>query len=519
MDDEIKLNIQPQAGILSVFSRLNYRPWYAIGEFVDNSTASYFSHKSTMNFYRFKKIYVKITYDSALNKLTITDDAFGMELADFQRAIKLDSKPVNDKGRNEFGMGLKTAASWFGNTWSVTSTQLGSINKYYAKIDIMKLKLDNLNSIDIKRSDVDKMSHGTTIEITDVTKKINAPTTQSKIKTLLSSMYRRDIKNGNINIYFNDELLKYAELPILKFRNTEWTKDVDFEFSFNGKNFHVTGFVAIMGKGSFPKAGFSLFRYNRVVIGGLDQNYKPHEIFGQAQSQISLKLFGEFNMEDFPVNQAKDGFVWDDGLEEEFIKYLRQNILDYITIANISSIKRVEEEEFDKKASTSVENEVKKSFEGIVLDSEDEESNFIENTCTNKEVTRFIDEVNYDNHQNDVFLENSCRSYTVQLNMVEKKIFTVYWKIAENDNWFEYSPESSEIIININHPFFKPYTKQEDFKIILDKFVVAFVSSEELAKISSSSNGTPIGYILPSSIRNNMNKILKKLSNQLGEKK
>jgi len=71
----------------------------------------------------------------------------------------------------------------------------------------------------------------------------------------------------------------------------------------------VNGFVAIMEKGSFPNAGFALFRYNRVIIGGIDQNYKPSKIFVQAQSQISLKLFGELNMEDFPVNQAKDGFV------------------------------------------------------------------------------------------------------------------------------------------------------------------------------------------------------------------
>lgn len=33
--EDISLNIQPKASILSVFSRLSYRPWYAIAEFVD----------------------------------------------------------------------------------------------------------------------------------------------------------------------------------------------------------------------------------------------------------------------------------------------------------------------------------------------------------------------------------------------------------------------------------------------------------------------------------------------------
>ena len=43
---EIKeLNIQPQAGVIGVFSRLNYKAWYAIAEFVDNSTQSFYSHQ------------------------------------------------------------------------------------------------------------------------------------------------------------------------------------------------------------------------------------------------------------------------------------------------------------------------------------------------------------------------------------------------------------------------------------------------------------------------------------------
>ena len=36
--DIVKLNIQPNAGIMNVFSRLSYKPWYAIAGFVDNST-------------------------------------------------------------------------------------------------------------------------------------------------------------------------------------------------------------------------------------------------------------------------------------------------------------------------------------------------------------------------------------------------------------------------------------------------------------------------------------------------
>ena len=43
-----KLNIQPQAGVIGVFSRLNYKPWYAIAEFVDNSTQSFYNNEKIL---------------------------------------------------------------------------------------------------------------------------------------------------------------------------------------------------------------------------------------------------------------------------------------------------------------------------------------------------------------------------------------------------------------------------------------------------------------------------------------
>ena len=122
MQEITSLNIQPQAGVIGVFSRLNYKPWYAIAEFVDNSTQSFYNNEKLLAKVGIKSITVKVEYDFENNILTITDDAFGMEMEDFVRAVKVDSPPESRDGRNEFGMGLKTAASWFGNTWSVEST-------------------------------------------------------------------------------------------------------------------------------------------------------------------------------------------------------------------------------------------------------------------------------------------------------------------------------------------------------------------------------------------------------------
>lgn len=241
-----ELNIQPQAGVIGVFSRLNYKPWYAIAEFVDNSTQSFYSHQKELADAGIGQVDVIINYDSENDILTINDTAFGMEIEDFSRAVRIDSPPEKKDGRNEFGMGLKTAASWFGNIWSVRSTQLGSTNEYFTEINIPELRKNNKNSVSIKRTHIDAAHHGTTIIIRDVTKKIGSPRTKNKIVDLLKSMYRRDLNNGLVRIFYDGDALYYDEYDCLSFRNRTWRKELDFSFKFDETTHHVVGFVGIL---------------------------------------------------------------------------------------------------------------------------------------------------------------------------------------------------------------------------------------------------------------------------------
>ena len=529
-EDSIELNIQPAASILNVFSRLSYKPWYAIAEFVDNSTQSYISHQEELdNDEFFEKLSVDVRYNSEENKLTITDNAYGMEIDRFKDAIILDSRNETQSGRNEFGMGLKTAASWFGNVWTVKSTQYGSENSYVATVDIPKLKENDLNSIEIHRSHADSKIHGTEIIIEQVTKKITGSRTIGKIRDLLSSMYRRDINNRNIEVLFNGVPIEFEDYPVLtNFRGKEWKKDLDFIVQFLGKEYRVTGFVAIMNPGSFSKSGFALFRQDRVVVGGTDENYKPYDIFGQAQSQRSLKLFGELNMNDFPVNQAKDGFIWDDGLEDAFIDELKANIQEYIEIADLSKKQRDDESQFSDEKSEElhkdVENTIQNAFsENDFDDIDDEESIFDEeddDLVSEEEDDSVSEEDNSDIQQyvND-FIEveteekilGTDRNYTIPISPVKELDFAVKWATGNNDYWIkyeEYEPDKYDVTINIEHPFFMPFSKEETFKGVLEKFTLAFILSERQAKKLSNYEG----YIPSNVIKNYMNKYLQKLA-------
>lgn len=341
-------------------------------------------------------------------------------------------------------------------------------------------------------------------------------------------MYRRDINSRNIEIWFNDEPIAFEEYPVLtNFRGKSWKKNLDFTVDFDGKAYHVTGFVAIMNPGSFPKAGFALFRQDRVVIGGTDSNYKPAQIFGQAQSQKSLKLFGELNMNDFPVNQAKDGFIWDDGLEDAFIDALKDNIQEYIDIADMSIKERANEIQFSDQASSELQQNVttiidnafntneeeKDTSEDELTDTTNDEDTSTENPSNSEpsgtDITEYIETVLNVEPTDEIV--STTRTYSIPMSPVIHVDFSVQWARGSNRYWIEYTETDTdkyEVLINIDHPFFMPFTKEDGFQKVLEKFALSFILAERQAKLGSSKQG----YIQSNVIKNYMNRFLEKLA-------
>src|SRR5688500_15235009 len=119
--------------ILESYKRLPYKAWFAFAEFIDNSTQSYRNNHSELNNWYEQDggmLTVQIAYLNSNRKqkglIEIKDNAFGMNREDLQNAMTLGKKPLIANERSKYGLGLKTAAFWFGNRWSVATTQKGS---------------------------------------------------------------------------------------------------------------------------------------------------------------------------------------------------------------------------------------------------------------------------------------------------------------------------------------------------------------------------------------------------------
>ena len=127
------------------YKRLAYKWWYALAEFVDNSTQSYFDHKTALeSAYQEEGERFSVTITTDQEMLRISDNAMGMNLSDLERAMVVGVPPLNAEGRSRYGLGMKTAACWIGNKWKIVTTKLGDPEEYTVEIDVNEVVRGNV---------------------------------------------------------------------------------------------------------------------------------------------------------------------------------------------------------------------------------------------------------------------------------------------------------------------------------------------------------------------------------------
>lgn len=324
------ISIRPGVSILSVLRHLNYRPWYAIAEFVDNSIQSYLDNKAELRRVEGEDYVLRITIeiDQIDGRILIRDNAAGIFEHEYARAFRPAAIPPNRSGLSEFGMGMKSAACWFAKRWRVRTTALGEEVERTVYFDVDSIVQDNLEEIDIQSRPISAHTHFTEIELTDLNQKLPVGRTLGKMKTHLASIYRVFLRTGQLVLTFDGEELEYKEPDILVAphydRPTDepvfWRKEIDFDF---GGNLSVRGFAALRETGNVSSAGFALFRRNRVIEGSGDEGYRPEFIFKKSNSYIYQRLFGELHLEGFEVSHTKDGFQWEEN-EDAFLDLLKE---------------------------------------------------------------------------------------------------------------------------------------------------------------------------------------------------
>lgn len=323
----IKMDIG--SGIIRSYKRLGYRAWYALAEFIDNSTQNYFSNRAALDKAGdTPPLDIQISYDR--DHLRIFDNAMGMNEAELRQALQIGIPPADTTGRSEYGLGMKTAACWFGDKWTVTTKKLGESFEYEATIDVESVASGNTDIPTVVRPK-DPKEHYTIIDIMKLHRKLSHLST-ARLETYIKSMYRVDLRNADLYITINsDEPIQADDGNVfLEVANQQYKRE--FSTMINGKT--VTGWIGILNPGARSKAGLAIVRRGRVIKGQPDA-WRPEKVFGyDAPNDLrNQRLVGEIHLDQFAISHTKDEILWEDEEEIQIQDYLSSEFAAYIEIS------------------------------------------------------------------------------------------------------------------------------------------------------------------------------------------
>ncbi|MEO3405458.1 ATP-binding protein [Mucilaginibacter sp. CAU 1740] len=473
--------------ILDSYQRLPYKIWYALAEFIDNSIQSYRNHPELKDILKGEGIglFVNISYQNktATNPgfISIVDNAWGMDEQQLQNALILGKKPEVKDGLSKYGLGLKTAAFWFGRAWTIETTEYGSAKKLIVEVDLNKIlkeeeafyekqRLENPNvealiqfkpNLEIKKVDCDVSSHGTRIHITDLYRKFIA-TTVSTCREYLSSIYRKDLESKSVEINFQGEALRWSMEEILSrlaLDDSRARLHRSFSFVINGKN--VYGWAGVLQNGGRKYAGFSLLQANR-VIQGFPMAYKPRSIFGEDGGRndlINQRLVGELHVDGFEVSHTKDQILFDEEEEVALEENLIREIGDFKKLASKLRVKEIESRptiNFELATSHVLKNLKTKDFQYTLFQKDVLPEEVIESS--NDEAVRRVSRVEHKS-----LIAKIGQLEILVLMSDESSVFDPYLIVqARSDR------DKLTIVINKNHSYWSELDESSAFNFLLN---------------------------------------------------
>lgn len=319
------VEIRPRSGMFAAFARLNYKPWFALAELVDNAVQSFLTHRERLaGVGDGDTLVVDIHIDG--DEISVADRAAGIRIEDFPRAFSPATPPDDATGLSEFGLGMKAAACWFADEWSVRTSTLDEDVERSISFDVPKISKEGLDFLPIQTLPGRAGAHYTVICMRRLRVKPRG-STLTKVKEHLASIYRLLIADGTLRIrvtaFGKTEELAYEQPKLLTapYYSTPtaspllWRRDLVVEIGTR----RVRGWAGIMETGKHSRAGFSVFRRRRLIEGSVGEAYRPRQVFGAHNSFASQRIVGELYVEGFEVSHTKDGIQW--GEDEDAIAY------------------------------------------------------------------------------------------------------------------------------------------------------------------------------------------------------
>ena len=486
----------------AAFARLNYRPWYALAEFVDNSLQSALSNLDALqeahDDYR-----LLVEIDANDDRIEVRDNAAGIHQRDYPRAFLPASPPPDTSGLSEFGLGMKAAASWFAHKWAVRTTALGEGVERTINFDVPKIVQTSCEHLEPEERAVDAPDHYTTLVLRD----LRVPPrgrTLGKIKDHLRSIYRVFLRDNVMELRLNGDSLSYEppevlHVPYHKTPEAEpvtWRKQIDLDL---GDGHRVRGWAAILARASVTNAGFSMFRRRRLIQGSHGEGYRPEVIFGKPNKFVYQRLVGELELEGFSVSHTKDGIQWEDW-EDDVLEWIKDRLDEEPVplLGQAANYRARAQASRDKvyEATVDTSTAIVQHLPPII----DEQINSEPNEEPLANDLDPADETTTRSRQVELDLEHAHRHWSVVVELVSDPSHEDWYELAQTET--DGDTTRVQIRVNLDHPFMVQFTSPDGDEIVPFTRLAAGLAIAEIT-------AREVGVRQAGTLRRNLNQILR----------
>jgi len=488
--NQVSIALQPK--VYNTFRALNNTVANTLGEYVDNAVQSYLNNKNRLLAVEPSyKLEIKITVDWTERTITITDNAAGISVNDYEKAFQPAYVPLDKTGLNEFGMGMKTASVWLADNWCVYSKALGESVERSIEFDLHKIISEDKEELIVKEIPKPPNEHYTKIVLYSLSNKAPTPSQMDKIKRHLSSYYRKFIRNNEVEIFVNGEQLSYPDYEILEapyYKNPNsadiiWKKEIDFELG----EYKAKGFIAILKQMQQTANGIALLRRGRII----EEKYYPQVLCGQVGSPRYKRIFGEIELDGFEVSFNKNKFTDEDDLDA-FMEALKDELtVPKFDLYGQAEYYRQRAKEETAKIAKGITTKLKKETKPRELAKRVQEAEIkTQNTQLTAQSETSIQKAKALDSHSESFSLNGI-DYTLKVDLVTETTTDKLYSVIQEDGTNQFDAANSKIVvckINLAHPFF---TRFDQFKKA-DNYqpIVAIFKSLALAEVIAPQRGT-----------------------------
>lgn len=329
MANSFIVDVAPEMQLYRILQTQSYGEETALSEFVDNSIQSFLENEEKIkkNNGEEVKFNISIIVDTKEGTVEIIDNAGGIGRDHMQQAIKMGRDPHRPHLKSSlsiYGMGLKSAAVWFSDTWRLETSAIDSNEKLSLSFNLKQLLAGNLNEIEVSSTPEQSNKHYTKITIYKHNRRQDETYYSETVLPFLLETFTQFQPKINIKIIHDYLVLEPGDKVFLqpnpplnaqKYNNKGEIEDADSQpilwqknINFQNNNRNVDGFVRLMQTGGYGQPGIRLLRNNRVIKGTSIKPNLPYGISGTKNKYAAQRIYGEIHLNEFRVNYQKTGF-------------------------------------------------------------------------------------------------------------------------------------------------------------------------------------------------------------------